>query len=110
MQPSNPGQGSSRQPRLLNYLTSPHVLVWSAAVASCAIPGVFDPVELVAKNHTGAIVPHSHDGVKYADGSFGNDLPILRLKELFNVNLFIVSQVRRRATTPVPTLTTSRGG
>mmetsp|Transcript_1333 Transcript_1333/g.2759 ORF Transcript_1333/g.2759 Transcript_1333/m.2759 type:complete len:754 (+) Transcript_1333:646-2907(+) len=92
VQPSNPGQGSSRQPRLLNYLTSPHVLVWSAAVASCAIPGVFDPVELVAKNHTGAIVPHSHDGVKYADGSFGNDLPILRLKELFNVNLFIVSQ------------------
>ena len=38
-------------------------------------------------------VPHSHEGVKYADGSFGNDLPMLRLKELFNVNLFIVSQV-----------------
>lgn len=26
-------------PRLLNYLTSPHVCVWSAAAASCAIPG-----------------------------------------------------------------------
>jgi predicted acylesterase/phospholipase RssA len=38
-------------------------------------------------------VPHSNEGVKYADGSFGNDLPMLRLKELFNVNLFIVSQV-----------------
>lgn len=25
-------------PRLLNYLTAPHVCVWSAAVASCAIP------------------------------------------------------------------------
>jgi TAG lipase/steryl ester hydrolase/phospholipase A2/LPA acyltransferase len=27
-------------PRLLNYLTAPHVCVWSAAVASCAIPGM----------------------------------------------------------------------
>ena len=26
-------------PRLLNYLTAPHVCVWSASVASCAIPG-----------------------------------------------------------------------
>lgn len=26
-------------PRLLNYLTAPHICVWSAAVASCAIPG-----------------------------------------------------------------------
>jgi TAG lipase/steryl ester hydrolase/phospholipase A2/LPA acyltransferase len=26
-------------PRLLNYLTAPHVCVWSAAAASCAIPG-----------------------------------------------------------------------
>jgi TAG lipase/steryl ester hydrolase/phospholipase A2/LPA acyltransferase len=29
-------------PRLLNYLTAPHVCVWSAAVASCAIPGTAD--------------------------------------------------------------------
>lgn len=27
--------------RLLNYLTAPNVLVWSACVASCAIPGMF---------------------------------------------------------------------
>jgi hypothetical protein len=26
-------------PRLLNYLTAPHVCVWSAAAASCALPG-----------------------------------------------------------------------
>jgi len=30
-------------PRLLNYLTAPHVLVWSAATASSAVPGVFKP-------------------------------------------------------------------
>ncbi len=27
-------------PRLLNYITAPHVCVWSAAAASSAIPGV----------------------------------------------------------------------
>lgn len=32
--------------RLLNYLTAPNVLVWSAVVASCAIPGMFDAVDL----------------------------------------------------------------
>ena len=26
-------------PRLLNYLTAPHVCVWSAVAASCALPG-----------------------------------------------------------------------
>jgi TAG lipase/steryl ester hydrolase/phospholipase A2/LPA acyltransferase len=77
----------------LTHSRTPHVLIGSAAVASCAIPGVFNPVELFAKDPNGALVPHSHEGVKYADGSFGNDLPMLRLKELFNVNLFIVSQV-----------------
>lgn len=36
---------NSRAPaRLLNYLTAPHVLIWSAALASSAVPGVFEPV------------------------------------------------------------------
>jgi len=30
--------------RLLNYLTAPTVLIWSAVSASCAIPNVFEPV------------------------------------------------------------------
>jgi len=29
----------SDPPRLLNYLTAPHCLVWSAAVASSSLPG-----------------------------------------------------------------------
>ena len=32
--------------RLLNYLTTPNVLVWSAVVASCSIPGVFGKIDL----------------------------------------------------------------
>ncbi len=33
--------------RLLNYLTAPHVLVWSAVVCSCSVPGVFDASPLL---------------------------------------------------------------
>ena len=36
-------------PRLLNYLTAPHVCVWSAACASCAVPGLFDSITLIVK-------------------------------------------------------------
>ena len=43
---------------MCNYLTTPQMLVYSACVASCAIPGVFDPVELMAKDRDGCIVPY----------------------------------------------------
>jgi len=77
--------------RLLNYLTSPNVLIWSAVCASCCVPGLFDPVELLCKNEYGHIVPYSLKN-KFIDGSISADLPMQRLSELFNVNMFIVSQ------------------
>ena len=36
-------------PRLLNYLTAPHICVWSAACASCAVPGLCDSITLIVK-------------------------------------------------------------
>lgn len=51
-------------PRLLNYLSAPNVVVWSAVSASCAFPGLLPAQELIAKDHTGAFVPwhgYSHD-------------------------------------------------
>lgn len=92
-------------PRLLNYLTAPHVCVWSAAVASCAIPGVFDSCFLIVKEPNGAYRPENEwsrsgpgeekaaVGGGYSDGSIENDLPMQQLSELFNVNHFVVSQV-----------------
>ncbi|KAF0700735.1 Aste57867_8790 [Aphanomyces stellatus] len=80
-------------PQLLNYLTAPNVLMWSASLASCAIPMVFSPVELYGKDQHGNIVPVYREGLKWSDGSVECDLPMERLSELFNVNHFIVSQV-----------------
>jgi TAG lipase / steryl ester hydrolase / phospholipase A2 / LPA acyltransferase len=86
-----------RIPMVLNYLTSPHVLVWSASLASCAVPGVFEPIELRCRNIQGEEVPYFPQGQKWSDGSVENDLPMQRLSELFNVNFFIVSQVNPHA-------------
>ena len=79
------------QPRLLNYLTTPHLTIWSAVLASCAVPGLFPPVTLMTKDRTGEFRPYMHD-VQWVDGSLKSDLPTRRLAELYNVNHHIVSQ------------------
>ena len=88
---------TGRIPMVLNYLTSPHVLLWSAALASCAVPGVFEPVELRGRSMDGEEIPYFPQGQRWSDGSVENDLPMQRLSELFNVNHFIVSQVNPHA-------------
>ena len=51
----SPGNAFER-PLLLNYLTAPNVLVWSAASASCALPGLYESVQLKAKDQRGDVV------------------------------------------------------
>ena len=43
--------------RLLNHLTAPHALVWSAVAASSAFPGLFAPQDILARNAKGEEVP-----------------------------------------------------
>ncbi|KAI9825915.1 MAG: hypothetical protein M1832_000856 [Thelocarpon impressellum] len=81
-------------PRLLNYVTAPNVLIWSAVAASCSVPFVFSAASLLAKDpNTGEAVPWNPSPQRWIDGSVDNDLPMTRLAEMFNVNHFIVSQV-----------------
>eukprot|EP00041_Stephanoeca_diplocostata_P030079 m.900901 g.900901 ORF g.900901 m.900901 type:complete len:597 (-) comp23686_c1_seq7:491-2281(-) len=80
-------------PRLLNYLTSPDVVIWTAACASCALFHIFEEVEVLCKDKEGNLVTLGPPGTKWSDGSVESDLPMTRLRELFNVNYFIVSQV-----------------
>ena len=80
-----------QKPRVLSHLTSPDVLVVSAALASSALPGLFPPVALRARNPDGTVVPYLPDE-EWVDGSIAGDIPKLRLARLFNVNHFIVSQ------------------
>jgi predicted acylesterase/phospholipase RssA len=47
---------TNEPPRLLNYLTAPNVVVWSAVACSSAFPGLFKPQDLLAKDHNGNFV------------------------------------------------------
>lgn len=81
-------------PRLLNYVTAPNVMIWSAVAASCSVPFLFSAAELLVKNPvTGENSSWNPTPQHWIDGSVDNDLPMTRLAEMFNVNHFIVSQV-----------------
>ncbi|KAH8598320.1 acyl transferase/acyl hydrolase/lysophospholipase [Bisporella sp. PMI_857] len=81
-------------PRLLNYVTAPNVMIWSAVAASCSVPFLFTAAELLVKNPiTGESSSWNPTPQHWIDGSVDNDLPMTRLAEMFNVNHFIVSQV-----------------
>ncbi len=77
--------------RLLCGYTSPYLLVWSAALASAAVPGVFPPVTLMKKDIYGNSLPYM-PRLRFVDGSVVSDLPIERLMHLYDVNFTIVSQ------------------
>jgi TAG lipase/steryl ester hydrolase/phospholipase A2/LPA acyltransferase len=78
-------------PRLLNYLTAPNVLIRRAALASAAIPGLFPPVQLRAKNFNGKSVAYMPNS-RWIDGSVHEDIPKDKVNRLHNVNHYIVSQ------------------
>ncbi|KAG6019242.1 hypothetical protein E4U41_003314 [Claviceps citrina] len=95
-------EGQGGVPTLLNYITAPNVLIWTAAVASNASsPSLYGSrkVTILCKDVHGKIVPwaaanttsfHHWTHVSYTE----RDSPLQRIAELFNVNHFIVSQAR----------------
>lgn len=91
--PAEPHQRS----RMLNAITSPNVYVRSAVMASCAVPGVFPPVTLMARNVHGESQPYLPTR-RWVDGSIADDLPAKRLSRLYSTNHYIVSMVNPIAT------------
>jgi len=77
---------------LANYLTAPDCVVWSAVLASAAVPGILNPVVLMRKTPSGKLEPYSF-GHKWKDGSLRTDIPLKSLNLHFNVNFSVVSQV-----------------
>ena len=80
-----------QQSRLMNAITSPNVMIRETVLASCAIPGIFPPVTLAAKDRHGARVPYVASR-QWVDGSVTNDLPARQLSRLYGVNHFVTSQ------------------
>jgi TAG lipase / lysophosphatidylethanolamine acyltransferase len=80
-------------PTLLNYLTAPDIVIWSAACASCSVPGLYDSVLLRRKTSSGTIVPWTPGDVRIQWGSSNSENYYGNLIHLFNVNHFIISQI-----------------
>lgn len=93
--PSGPGSIT-----LLNHLTAPHVLIWSAALVSNANDRSQTPHRLMCKDSTGNVVPYETTTTTNGPTPYRSnpmtpqESPLSRLGELFNVDHFIVSQAR----------------
>ena len=92
-------------PQLLNYITTPHVLIWSAVVASTATSKtLYAPVHLYCKNDTGIVEPYLVSDCQIDQAAnrpsrrraraCSQEGPLKRIGELFNVNQFVISQTR----------------
>ncbi|KAH3674698.1 hypothetical protein WICMUC_003114 [Wickerhamomyces mucosus] len=90
-------------PSLLNYVTAPNVVIWSALCASIGTGVLSDSVSLYVKDLNNNIIPYGHTDI--TDNVFlnphqanergdSNESPYTRVTELFNVNNFIVSLAR----------------
>jgi len=83
---------------LLNHLTAPHVLIWSAALVSNSTNSSQTSIRLMCKDTTSNIVPYNTSGIRTARyssyPSTPQESPLSRLGELFNVDHFVISQAR----------------
>lgn len=87
---------TSEPARMLNFMTAPQALIWSAVAASSAFPGLFPAQHLLARNSRGEVVRFSAPSTdtsterRWRDGSLELDLPTFLLAEMFNCNHFLV--------------------
>ncbi|KAF8265117.1 hypothetical protein EI94DRAFT_1772455 [Lactarius quietus] len=77
--------------KVLNYITAPDTVIWSAMLATAAVPGIMNPVVLMQKLKNGQLVPWNW-GSKFKDGSLRVDIPLQTLHLLFNVTHPVVAQ------------------
>ncbi|KAG0659909.1 hypothetical protein C6P46_004849 [Rhodotorula mucilaginosa] len=78
--------------KLLNYITAPDIVIYTAVIASAAVPWIINPVVLLRKNKDGTLSAAEFQG-RHKDGSLRVDIPLHALHLLYNVNFSIVSQV-----------------
>ncbi|KAI1852353.1 hypothetical protein JX266_002531 [Neoarthrinium moseri] len=97
-------EGQEGVPTLLNYITAPNVLIWTAAVASNAsTPSLYGSrgTTVLCKDVNGEIVPWApantfrhYTSSTPMTSNKDHKSPLARIAQLFNVNHFIVSQAR----------------
>jgi predicted acylesterase/phospholipase RssA len=77
---------------LFSHVSTPNVVIWSAALASSNIPGLLDkPVQLLEKDAHGQLRPfYGQGGTSYFDGSMRSDLPLGQVADaLFSSCMYV---------------------
>lgn len=59
----------------MNFITAPNCVIFSAILASAAVPLVMNPVVLLEKKKDGTVRPWKFQG-KHKDGSLRVDVPL----------------------------------
>ncbi|ETO26460.1 triacylglycerol lipase, partial [Reticulomyxa filosa] len=77
---------------LLNYKTTPNVVIWSAVIASSSLPLMMKPSPLMEKLPNGDIQKFLRFGKCWADGSIQMDLPTQKLLEALHVKFTLCVQ------------------
>lgn len=102
--------GGAPAPLLLSYVTAPHVMLWSAVAASCALPGLMASTVLLARDEaSGEAVPFHANGLSFADGSIKCDVPASELGLVFHARRLLVSQVNPHITPLLPPVSVATG-
>lgn len=101
---------SSRQnevPRILNYLTAPKVMIWTACCASVAVFGLYQNIDLIAKDGD-RVFPWNPSAIKWSDTYYESESIEQKLGEMFGVNHIIHSQASQIVTPFISSLAGSR--
>lgn len=94
------GEGDPPSAWLLNYLSAPNVLVYTAAVRSCSTRFFYKPVELLCKSLNGEVMHFDIPAYFFSNARNQSHVPgytpvhaaIERMRQLFNIKLFIISE------------------
>jgi TAG lipase/steryl ester hydrolase/phospholipase A2/LPA acyltransferase len=89
--------GDPDGPKVLNYRNAADVMLWSAVVASCALPFTYRESPIYAKHSTTGEAEPFEDGANHVDGSIEADIPFEAVHDEFNVNHAVVAQVNPHA-------------
>lgn len=66
-------RASGGEALILNHINTPDVFIWSAVVASCSLPGLLTPHELMVRSVDGSPFPYCPSGTCF---SASHDLAI----------------------------------
>ena len=72
-------------------------MLWSAVVASCALPFTYRESPIYTKHSTTGECEPFDDGANHVDGSIEADIPFWAVHDEFNVNHAVVAQVNPHA-------------